>query len=154
MMKKVFTEKQKSSKLCIFCASEYHLEMILLPYIKERINSSKFVILSQQDLEPTLKKLLDRINIEKKAKKQIWELNWKEKSPIDIEKIMQNQKEQNLTIIINGKYEYIKNTNEYLQKNFKNRITTIDCFHIGDTNVNIEALSKKYKQILNTSFCA
>ena len=34
----MITKELETNKMCLFCASEYHLEMILLPYIKERIN--------------------------------------------------------------------------------------------------------------------
>lgn len=142
------TKELGKNKICLFCASDYHLEMILLPYIKERINTSKFVIISQKDLEPTMKVLLNRVNIDEKIKKRIWNLNWKEKDISKIEDFVGEKKEIN--IIINGEFDYIKNVNNYIKRNFENNLTVIDCFHVSDVNVNIEELSKEYKYILNT----
>ena len=41
----MITEEQCTEKTCLFCASDYHLEMILLPYIKERIDKNKIIII-------------------------------------------------------------------------------------------------------------
>ena len=59
----MLTEELDSKKICLFCASDYHLEMILLPYIKDKINDSKFVIFTQNNLEETVKKVL-RMTVE------------------------------------------------------------------------------------------
>jgi hypothetical protein len=58
--------------------------------------------------------------------------------------------EQEINIIINGELEYIKIVNNYLRKNINKKINIIDCFHVDDTNVNIDEISQKYKYILNT----
>ncbi len=142
------TKELGENKMCLFCASDYHLEMILLPYIKERINTSKFVVISQNNLEPTMKVLLDRVNISKELKKRIWNLNWKEKDVKDINKFICDKDE--LNIIVNGDYEYIKIINKYVKRLLKSNFTLINCFHVGDSNVNIEELIKEYKYILNT----
>lgn len=84
------TEEQKSKKLCCFYASEYHLEMILLPYIKNNLKNSNFTIFTQKDLSKSINLLLERINLKKEEKEQIKNLNWKKKNNIekDIKKIL------------------------------------------------------------------
>ena len=54
----MLTEKVVTNKMCLFCASDFHLEMILLPYIKEKIDEYKFVIFTKNDLEDTVNTLL------------------------------------------------------------------------------------------------
>lgn len=144
----MITKESENKKMCLFCASDYHLEMILLPYIQENINTSNFVILTQADLEPSMKKLLDRVNIDKKSKEKVWSLNWKEKNISKMENFICS--EQKTNIVINGDYEYIKNVNNYIKTYINKKSTIIDCFHVGDINVNIDELSKQYECILNT----
>ena len=62
------TEEQKGKKLCCFYASEYHLEMILLPYIKNNLKNSNFTIFTQKDLSKSINLLLERINLKKEEK--------------------------------------------------------------------------------------
>ncbi len=144
----MLTEELDSKKICLFCASDYHLEMILLPYIKDKINDSKFVIFTQNNLEETVKKVLDRINIDNELKENIRKINWKNEDEIKFDYIKSDLKEE-VNIIINGDYSYINNINKNLKNNI-NKINIIDCFHIGDLNVDIEEISKKYEYILNT----
>ena len=49
-------------KCCIY-ANDFHLEMILLPYIKENFEENKFIIFTENDLEGTIKTLLERTNL-------------------------------------------------------------------------------------------
>ena len=52
-------------KICAFYASDYHFEMISLPYIKESLEKRKeIIILTENDLQSTVKTLISNINIE------------------------------------------------------------------------------------------
>ncbi len=147
----MITKELEDNKMCLFCASDYHLEMILLPYIKERINNSKFIILTESNLEETLDILLGKLNINETDKKKIKDLNWssKDKKYMEIiKKYLKNN--ENINIIVNGEYDFIKAINNELKDNVSDNINIINCFHVSDTNVNIETLSKEYKYILNT----
>lgn len=136
----MITKELTENRACLFCASDYHLEMILLPYIKERLEKEKFFILTQNNLEDTIKILLNRINLDQKVKTKILNLNWNKKN-------ISNENINEATVIINGDYDFIKKMNcELNNKNVK----IIDCFHIGDRNVDIENLSKNYDYVLNT----
>lgn len=147
----MITKELETNKMCLFCASEYHLEMILLPYIKERINDSKFIIFTEKDLNETLNVLLTKINLDEKVKKQIKELNWKKEDNLkfdELKKILKNNKEIN--IIINGEYNYIETVNNNIKPLINDNIKIIDCFHVGDPNVDIDDIKRNYKCILNT----
>lgn len=147
----MITKELNTNKMCLFCASDYHLEMILLPYIKERIDNSKFIILTENNLEETLKTLLNRLNIDDKSKKKLWNLGWKDKNIKDIEQIKAEIKDdKEINIIINGEYDYIKAINNHLKDLTNEKINIIDCFHVGDCNVDIDNIRKDYKYILNT----
>lgn len=145
----MITEEQCTEKTCLFCASDFHLELILLPYLKEIMNKDEIIIFTENNLEDSLKTLLTKINLNEKDKKKIRELNWKNTDEIKFEQL-RNDKEKKLHIIINGSYNYIKNINKKINENATNRTEIVDCFHVGDRDVDISELSQKYKNILNS----
>lgn len=136
------TEEQKSKKLCCFYASEYHLEMILLPYIKNNLKDSNFTIFTQKDLSKSINLLLERINLKKEEKEQIKNLNWKEKNNIE--------KDIKKNIIINGDLKYIENIKKELSKIKENNFDIVYCYNIEYLNENREYFEKNYDGILNT----
>ena len=46
----MITEEQKTEKVCALCVSDYHLEMILLPYIIERKEEFKSIVFTENNL--------------------------------------------------------------------------------------------------------
>lgn len=140
------TKDLKVTKMCLFCASEYHLEMILIPYLNRNLDKTNFVILTEDNLEETVKVVLKRLNIEEKLKNRIWDLNWKNKNLNEVIEFV----DTNTTLIINGKKDFIENINRELDKNFKQSVKIINCFHVSEQNVDIEEIAKDYKCILNT----
>ena len=59
-------------KICAFYASDYHFEMISLPYISKSMDENKeIIILTENDLEDTVKTLISRMNL-KDAKKNLF----------------------------------------------------------------------------------
>lgn len=136
------TEEQKSKKLCCFYASEYHLEMILLPYIKNNLKNSNFTIFTQKDLSKSINLLLERINLKKEEKEQIKNLNWKKKNNIE--------KDIKKNIIINGDLKYIENIKKELSKIKENNFDIVYCYNIEYLNANREYFEKNYDGILNT----
>ena len=138
------TKEYESEKYCCFYVSDFHLEMILLPYIKNNIDKTKFIILTEEDLSESIKILLDRINLKDDEKNKILELNWNSKEIEDMNKLNNNK----YTIIINGSTGYISRNNEKL-KIFKN-INIIDCYNISEENLEINKIKENYNNILNT----
>ena len=145
----MITEEQSTEKACLFCASDFHLEMILLPYIKERMNQDEIIIFTENNLEDSLNILLTKINLNEDDKEKIKNLDWKNTDEKKIEQL-KNDKERRLHIIINGSYNYIKNINKKINESATNRTEIVDCFHVGDRDVDISELSQKYKNILNS----
>ena len=144
----MITTEQFIKKTCLFCVSDYHLEMILLPYIKERINESN-IIITENNLEESINVLLTKVNLAEKDKEKIRNLNWKNTNDLKFEEI-NNMKDKNINIIINGSYNYIESVNNKIKEIVKRDIEIVDCIHIGDSDFNMTEISKKYESILNT----
>ena len=67
-------EDKEIEKICSFYISEYHLEMILLPFINDKIeNNKKVIIETEYNLEETLKRVLERTNLKQENKNKIFE---------------------------------------------------------------------------------
>ena len=151
-MKEIQKTKEKT---CAFFASDYHFEMISLPYIeKELEKNKKIIILTENDLENTIKNLISKINLNEEKKKKIFNLNWKND---DLNKFKQikNKVENNkeMTIFIKGKENYIKNINQNIEKwiTKNENVKTIDCYDIEEVGEEINEITKRYKTVLSTT---
>ena len=145
----MITKECYIKKICLLCASDYHLEMILLPYIKERMDSSNIIIFTENNLEESIKVLLTKVNLDEKDKEKIKKLNWKKTDDFKIEEI-NNIKDKNISIIINGSSNYIELVNKKIKEVLRRDIEIVDCIHIYDSDIEITEISKKYEKILNT----
>lgn len=145
----MITKECSIKKTCLFCVSDYHLEMILLPYIKEKIDDSNIIIFTENDLEESVNVLLTKINLDEKYKDKIKRLSWKHTDDLYMDGI-NNEKDKNVYIIINGSYNYIELVNNKIREFVKKDVEVVDCIHIGDTDIDITDISKKYEKILNT----
>lgn len=151
-MKEIQKTKEKT---CAFFASDYHFEMISLPYIEKELEKSKeVIILTENDLENTIKNLISKINLNEEKKKKIFNLNWKND---DLNKFKQikNKVENNkeMTIFIKGKENYIKNINQNIEKwiTKNENVKTIDCYDIEEVGEEINEITKRYKTVLSTT---
>lgn len=143
----MITKEHKIERTCLFCASDYHLEMILLPYIKDRLDKYNFLIFTENNLEESINFLLTKVNLDEKDKEKIKNLNWKNTDEI---KFKQLEKNKNLHIIINGCFSYIKYINNRIKEFRSKELEIVDCYHVGDSDVDILEISKKYNSVLNT----
>ena len=51
-------------KTCAFYASDYHFEMISLPYIEKNLEDNKdIIVLTENSLEDTMRTLISNINL-------------------------------------------------------------------------------------------
>lgn len=70
-------DSKKIEKSCSFYVSDFHLEMMLLPYINKKIDSKENVeILTEKNLEETLKILVSKTNLKEENKEKILNLGW------------------------------------------------------------------------------
>ena len=136
-------EDKDIEKMYSFYVSEYHLEMILLPFINEKIEENKKVIIkTEYNLEESLKVLLKKVNIKEENKEKIFKLGWKP------EKIGELENKANIIII--GDNDYIKNTNNIIKEDKLDNVTIVDCYKFEELKNNMNKIEKSYDCNLNT----
>ena len=147
-------KENTKEKICAFYASDYHFEMISLPYIHQKIEENEeVVILTENDLEETMQNLLSKMNLKEEKKNKILKLNWKNN---DIEKIRKLKakikEEKDMVIFIKGKENYIQNTNQTIEKWIpkEKAIKIIDCYDIAEVGENVEEIMGNYQKVLRT----
>ena len=147
-------ENKRKEKMCLFFASDYHFEMISLPYISKNLDKNKKVIMiTENNLEETVEKVLERTNIENEQKDRIIKIDWKND---DLNKFreIKNAKDENVEAIIfvKGKENYINNMNKNLENWINiNDVEVIDCYDINEVQEDVSTIAKNYKKILSTS---
>lgn len=147
--------KNTKEKICAFYASDYHFEMISLPYINKRMeNQDEIVILTENNLEKTMETLLAKTNLQEEKKKQILKINWKNN---DVEKIKTIKsgmsKQNNMIIFIKGKENYIRKLNQDIEKYLPEdkEIKIIDCYSLEEVGENLDQVMDQYHKILRTT---
>lgn len=134
--------ENKVEKLCCFYVSDFHLEMILLPYINKKIDE-KIVIKTEKDLKDTVESLVSKMNLDIEKKEKILSLGWNGQNNKEIE--------DKSNIIIIGNQKYINNINsEIKERNIKD-ITIIDCYNFEDTKDEMDNIISNYRMNLNTT---
>lgn len=129
-------QNKEIEKTCCFYVSDFHLEMILVPYINEKIDEN-IIILTQKNLRETLEILISKMNIKEENKQKILQLKWEGDEP-----------KENSNIIIIGSKEYISKKNEEI-KNI-NPVSVLDCYSFEEEKSDMQDIIKNYKKTLNT----
>ena len=139
--------KETKEKVCCFFASDYHFEMIALPYINTNMDNKKNVkIFSQNDLEKTVNTLVSKINLKDDRKEDILNLDWSKKDNLDsVETI-----DENSVVFIKGEEDYINRVNQKLKENNLDNIKVINCYEIDEVKDHVDNIMEKYDRILNT----
>lgn len=139
-------------KVCAFYTSDYHFEMISLPYIDKKLeNEDEIIILTQNNLENTIKVLLERLNLRKERKEKILKLNWKDNDLSKFKQLKENiNEEKNINIFIKGNKNYINNVNKNISNWVINnsKINIIDCYDLEEVNSNMDEVISHYKRVL------
>ena len=148
-------KKDTKEKICAFYASDYHFEMVSLPYINNKIeNNNEIIVLTENNLEQTIKILLEKTNLKVDKKEKILNIDWKNNDFEKFKSIKTKIDEQkDLIIFIKGKENYINNVNQNIQKwiTKNDNIKIIDCYDIEEVGEKTDEIMKKYKKILRTS---
>ena len=130
-------QDKREEKTCCFYVSDFHLEMILVPYIDKKIDED-ITILSEKKLKDTVKILISKMNLKKENKEKILSLGWDGEEKI----------KENSNIIIIGTKEYIKNKNAEIIN--KNAVSVLDCYDFEKEKEFMDEILKQYKNTLNT----
>ena len=106
-MNKMIVNSSKIEKMCSFYVSDFHLEMILVPYISEKIeNKEDIKIITEKNLQDTIEVLISKMNLEEDKKQKILNLGWNKEN--------EDIKEKSNVIVI-GTEDYIKQKNEEIK---------------------------------------
>ncbi len=134
--------ENKIEKLCCFYVSDFHLEMILLPYINNKLDEN-IIIKTEKDLRDTVETLVSKMNLSKENKQRILNLGWNRN---EYKKI-----EEKSNIIVIGNKKYINDINvEIKNENIRN-MTVIDCYDFEETKDKMNTIMSNYSQSLNTA---
>lgn len=147
--------RETKEKVCTFFVSDYHFEMVSLPYINKKLEENEeIIVLTENNLEDTIQVLLSRMNFKEERKNKILSINWKNDDFAKFKEIKRNVEKQNeFTIFIKGKENYIHNINENIKKWIEenSKIKVIDCYDMEEVGSNMDTVMASYKRILSTS---
>lgn len=140
-------------KTCAIYASDYHFEMITLPYIEENLEKNKkIIVLTENDLEDTVKVLISRLTLDDNKKKKLLEIDWNNNDLNKLQQITKEQEESDDTIIlIKGKKSYIQKINEQINNLEYSNLKIIDCYDINEVSGDFQSIINSYDNLLNTS---
>ena len=137
------TNENISQRKCCFYASDFHLEMTILPYINKKMEQEKeIIIITENNLEESIKILISKINI--KNKEKILKIDWNNKEINNINK--------DTVIIVNGTQNFIRDINRKIQflQNEKNpTIELIDCYLFDEVKDQMYEIRDQYEGVLN-----
>lgn len=147
-------ENKREEKLCLFFASDYHFEMIILPYINESLKSDKNVIvITENDLNETVNKLLTNVNLSQEDKEKIAKIDWKNDDVNKFREIKSIDGDRKETVIfVKGKKNYINSINKNIEKCMNiSDAKVIDCYDINEVHDVVGEIAEFYGGILSTS---
>ena len=148
-------ENITKEKNCAFYASDYHFEMISLPYISRSMDQNKeIIILTENDLDDTVKILMSKMNLNEEKKKKILKLKWKNEDLIKFKELSKKTKEnKEIVIFIKGKQNYIKNVNKNIEKWVvkNNNIKVVDCYEFFEVKNKMKEVAEEYDKVLGTT---
>lgn len=136
-------EEKKVKNICNFYVSEYHLEIMLLPYISKKIdNEENITIITEIDLESTLNVVIERINLDKDKKEKIKKIGWNIQN---IENIISNT-----NVILIGSKKFINEKVFELKERQVENLEIIACYNYNEVKNDMKEIVSKYDGMLNT----
>lgn len=146
---------ETKEKICSFYVSDYHFEMIALPCMCKSLEENKdVVILTENNLNDTIKTLLSKMNFKVDKKETILNLDWDNNDLNKFKRIKSNiENNQDMVIFIKGKENYIKNANQNLEKwiSKTENLKVIDCYDIEEVTDRANDIISSYDKILRTA---
>ena len=141
-----------NEKICAFFVSDYHFEMMSLPYINRCIeDNKKIIILTENNLKETVKDVIERMNLKDERKEQFLNIDWNKNDFKKLKNIKysSNDNENDVVVIIKGKEKYVENMNKKIDKN--GNIKIIDCYDYEEVEDKINDIIITYDKVLKTS---
>ena len=136
-------ENKKIEKICNFYVSDFHLEMILLPYLNEKIQENEPInIISEKNLNQSINELISKVNLDKNMKNNILNLKW---NSSDIKNIQNNS-----NVILVGTKDFIEQkTNKLMDMDIEN-LKIIDCYNLQEVEKEIPKIVSTHDKNLNS----
>ncbi len=148
-------ENLTKEKSCAFYASDYHFEMISLPYISKSMDENKdIIILTENNLKDTVNTLITKMNLNEEKRKKILSLDWNNNDLKKFKEISKKSKENSdMIIFIKGKQNYIQNINKNIEKwvSTNKHVKIIDCYEFFEIENKIDTIAKEYGKVLGTT---
>ena len=140
-------------KSCVFYASDYHFEMISLPYISRSMDENKdIMILTENNLEESVNILISKMNLKKEKQEKILSLDWNHNDLKKFKELSKKTKENiDMVIFIKGTQNYIENINKNIEKWINTHVKIIDCYEFFEIEEKIDEIAQKYDKIIGTS---
>lgn len=146
--------QKTKEKTCAFYASDYHFEMISLPYINENLKKNKdVVIMTENDLGNSVNKVISSINLNEEEKNRLNKIDWKNDELNKFKEVKNADKDgKELLIFVKGRENYINNMNKNIENwtNLKN-VEIVDCYDINEVQNNAGEIAKQYDNVLFSS---
>jgi predicted Zn-dependent protease len=146
------TKETSINKMCSFYASEFHLEMIMLPYINRKIKEgANIIIMTEKSLKETMEIVVAKVQLPKENKKKILEIDWNANDCAKLKLINEINGQNETIIFVIGNENYINNVNKNLGQRIKtNRATVVNCYNLKDIENKFEKILSEHSKILNT----
>lgn len=139
--------KKYIQKLCCFYASDWHLTVMLLPYISKKINEDSSIYMKcENDIKGKIEILLNKLSV--KNEKRIMSMSWN--NVVNEDEIDSKEK----IYIISGSEEFIKDKNKEIEEYYQNKeenIKIVNCYEVNE-NCRLKDIIQEngYTKILNT----
>ena len=136
-------ENKKIEKICNLNVSDFQLEMILLPYLNEKIQENEPInIISEKNLNQSINELISKVNLDKNMKNNILNLKW---NSSDIKNIQNNS-----NVILVGTKDFIgQKTNKLMDMDIEN-LKIIDCYNLQEVEKEIPKIVSTHDKNLNS----
>lgn len=147
-------ENKSKEKMCLFFASDYHFEMISLPYINEELKQEKdVIIITENDLNSTVDTLLSKVILNEQEKERISKINWENNDFYKFKQIKKaNEEGKEIVIFVKGKEKYIESINKNIDNWIKDKdAKVINCYDINEVHDCVSSIAKRYDKLLSTS---
>lgn len=130
-------------KICNFYVSDFHLEMILLPYLNQKLKEEEPVtIISEKNLNQSIKELISKVNLDNEAKNNILNLKW------DSAEIKEIQNNSNVVLI--GTKNFIEQKKNKLIDMDVENLKIIDCYNLQEVEKDVQKIVLTHDKNLNT----
>ena len=143
-------------KICNFYVSDWHMAVMIVPYISQEIHAGKKVAtIFENTIQENIETLLEKLHL--KNELEIRNMHWESKPKLNIEDIQEilEGESQDIVFIINGSEIYIKQCGhqiiQYCRENsIQKHIKIVNCFAMNSIDGNVTNVLEQHSKMLQT----